>query len=148
MVLKACEAAGVDTDALLRTSGIDRASAEDPDGEVSFEQMRIFWQTAYKMSGNPHLAMEAGQLAEVGDYKCLDYLTVHASTIGESLQNFCRYMLLINTWISWDIVIDKDTVTLRMLPAAGSLPPPSYEFVFTIYTVRLRHNHGSTRQDS
>jgi len=139
MVLRACESLGVDTDALLASVGIDRATAEDPDGEVGFEQMRHFWQTAYQMSGDPHLALRAGQLVKVGDYKCLDYLTVHAGTIGQSMENFCRYMLLLNTWIAWEIVPNKDTVTLRMLPAAGILPSATYEFVFTIYTNRVRH---------
>lgn len=138
MVMKACEAAGVDTDELLATADIDRETAEHPDGEVSFGQMQTFWQNAYQMSGDPFIAMRAAELVEVGDYKCLDYLTVHASTVGKSLENFCRYMLLINTWIGWDIIKESDKVTLRMLASAGSIPPPSYEFVFAIYTKRVR----------
>jgi len=139
MVLRACESIGVDTDKLLETVGLERAVAEDPDGEVSFEQMRHFWQTAYQMSADPHLAMRAGRLVKVGDYQCLDYLTVHASTLGQSMENFTRYMLLLNTWIGWEIDRQKDAVTLRMLPVAGTLPVPTYEFVFTIYASRVRH---------
>lgn len=138
MVLKACKAAGVDTDELLNVSGIDRKTAEHPDGEVTFEQMRAFWKNAFHMSGDPQLAIHAAEQVEVGDYKCLDYLTIHASTVAQSLENYCRYLLLINTWIAWDIIKEKDTVTLQMLPAAGIIPPLSYEFVFSIYARRMR----------
>lgn len=139
MVLRACESIDVDTDKLLETVGLERAVAEDPDGEVSFDQMRHFWQTAYQMSADPHLALRAGHLVKIGDYSCLDYLTLHASTLGQSLENFCRYMLLINTWIGWEIDKQKDEVILRMLPVAGTLPAPTYEFVFTIYATRARY---------
>ena len=138
MVLKACEAANIDTDKLLKIADISRQTAEDPDGEVTFEQMRSFWHTAYKMSADPYLAMRAAEQIEIGDYKCLDYLTIHATTLGQSIENYCRYMLLVNTWIGWDIDKGKDNVTLRMRPSAGVIPPPSYEFVFSALTIRSR----------
>ena len=138
MVLKACEAADVDTDELLAISGIERQLAEDPDGEVSFEQMRNFWQNAFRMSGDPYLAMHAAEQVIIGDYKCIDYLTIHAGTIAQSLENFCRYLILINTWIAWEIIKEKDHVILRMVPAAGTIPPMTYEFVFSIYARRIR----------
>ena len=138
MVLKACEAANIDTDKLLKIADISRQTAEDPDGEVTFEQMRSFWHTAYKMSADPYLAMRAAEQIEIGDYKCLDYLTIHATTLGQSMENYCRYMLLINTWIGWEIDKGKKYVTLRMKPSAGIIPPPSYEFVFSALTIRAR----------
>ena len=138
MVLKACESAGVDTDELLKLAGIDRKTAEHPDGEVSFVQMRTFWQNAFRLSGDPFLGMHAAKHAEVGDYKCLDYLSVHAATLGQSFENYCRYMVLINTWIAWDIETQDNQVVLRMLSNAGVIPPHSYEFVFTLYLTRAR----------
>ena len=138
MVLKACESAGVDTDELLKLSEIDRETAEHPDGEVSFNQMRAFWQNAFRMSGNPFLGIAAAEHVEVGDYKCLDYLTLNAATLGDSIENFCRFMILINTWIGWEIEKKHDRVICRMLPKAGVIPPHSYEFVFSIYTKRAR----------
>lgn len=138
MVLKACESTHVDTDELLHLAGIDRKVVEDPDGEVSFSQMRAFWQNAFRLSGDPYLGIHAAQHVEIGDYKCLDYLTVHAATVGASMQNFCRYMILINTWIHWEIEEQNDEVILRMSSNAGAIPPHSYEFVFAIYTKRVR----------
>ena len=142
MVLKACDAVNVDTDKLLKVAGISRQTAEDPDGEVSFEQMRAFWMTAFNMSSDPYLAMRAAEKIKIGDYKCWDYLTVHATTLGQSLEYFCRYMLLMNTWIGWEINKGKEFVTLRMISSAGVIPPPSYEFVFSACTIRSRFLAG------
>ncbi|MDH5179020.1 MAG: AraC family transcriptional regulator [Gammaproteobacteria bacterium] len=138
MVLKACAQAGVDTDELLRVSEIERVVAEHPDGEVTFNQMRNFWQNAFRLSGNPFLGMSTAQQVEIGDYKCIDYLTLNAATLGDSMENFCRYMILLNTWIGWEIDKQADRVILRMLPNAGVIPPHSYEFVFSIYIKRAR----------
>lgn len=138
MVLKACEAVGVDTDELLSIAGITREMANDPDAEVPFDTMRTFWKNAYRMSKDPHLALHAAEMVEIGDYKCLDYLTIHAPTVARSMENFCRYMALINTWIGWEVDSSDEGVALRMVPNAGVIPPMTYEFVFCIYIRRIR----------
>lgn len=138
MVLKACENIGVDTNALLQQAGIERAVAQDPDGEVGFEQMRHFWQTAYQMSGDPCLALNTALQVETGTYQCYDYLMLHANTIKQGLENFCRYMGLINTWIALQLVEEKDQIRVQILPATGVLPPPTPEFVFGILVRRIR----------
>jgi AraC-like DNA-binding protein len=138
MVLKACESAGVDTNELLKLAGIDRETVDHPDGEVTFTQMRDFWYNAFRLSGDPFLGLHTAKHVTIGDYKCLDYLTVHAATVGESMRNFCRYMVLINTWIHWEIIELDDSFALRMTSNAGLIPPHSYEFVFAIYTRRVR----------
>ncbi|MDH5325497.1 MAG: AraC family transcriptional regulator [Gammaproteobacteria bacterium] len=138
MVLKACESAGVDTDELLQLAAIERQTALHPDGEVTFVQMRDFWQNAFRLSGDPFLGMRAAQHVEMGDFKCLDYLSANAATLGQCLESFCRYMPLLNTWIAWEIAKDDHQVTYRMLSHAGVIPPHSYEFVFSVYVKRAR----------
>ncbi len=138
MVLKACESTGVDTDELLNLAGIDRETAEHPDGEVSFSQMRAFWQNAFRLSGDPLLGMHTAQHVEIGDYKYLDYLTIHAATVGASIENICRYTALINTWIHWEIQERDNEISVCMSSNAGMISPHSYEFVFSFITKRLR----------
>lgn len=138
MVLKAVESTGVDTDELLNLAGIDRETAEHPDGEVSFSQMRAFWQNAFRLSGDPLLGMHTAQHVEIGDYKYLDYLTIHAATVGASIQNICRYTALINTWINWEIQERNDEIAVCMTSTAGMISPHAYEFVFSFVTKRMR----------
>ena len=138
LVLKACDAAGVDTDELLRLADIDRGTAENPDGEVTFNQMRSFWQHAFRLSKDPFLGMHATEHLQVGDYKCLDYLTLNAPSVGGSLSNFCRYLPLINTWINLKAEEADNGWVITMSPNAGVIPPHSYELVFSIFTQRMR----------
>jgi AraC-like DNA-binding protein len=138
LVLKVCEAKGIDSNDLLKAAGIDPAVVADVDGEVSFTQMRAFWQNAYQLSGDSMLAMHAGQQAEVGAYKCLDYIWVHGATFGEAMSKFIRYFGLINTWIGWETLESGDAVIARMSPKAGVMPPPTPELVWAIFTVRAR----------
>lgn len=119
LVLKACAAKDVDANDLLKAADIDPAVV---DGEVSFAQMRAFWQLAYKLSRDPFPAMHAGQQAEIRAYKCLDYIWVHGSTFGEAMSKFMRYAGLVNTWIGWETLENDDTVTVRMSPKAGFMP--------------------------
>jgi len=138
MVLKACETTGVDTDELLNLAGIDRETAEHPDGEISFSQMRAFWQNAFRMSGDPLLGMHTAQNVEIGDYKYLDYLTIYAATVGDSIENICRYTALINTWINWEIQERNDEIAMCMTSNAGMIWPHAFEFVFSFITKRMR----------
>ncbi|MFT5111526.1 MAG: hypothetical protein ACI8P9_000846 [Parasphingorhabdus sp.] len=115
MVIKACEATGVDIDKLLAVSAIDPKTAHDPDGEVSATQMRSFWQNAYRLSNAPFLGMHAAEHIEIGTYKCLDYLTLYARTIGDSLEMYSRYVALINTWLKFELVKNDNHVQLRNL---------------------------------
>ncbi|MBD3669273.1 MAG: AraC family transcriptional regulator [Gammaproteobacteria bacterium] len=138
MVLKACEDKGVDTDELLSRAGISRATAEDPDGEVSFEEMRNFWRTAYELSRDPYLAMHAGMHVTTGTFQCYDYLILNAGSIQQAIENYVRYMALINTWIGWEIVDEGSQIRLQMKANSGALPPPTPEYVFTILARWLR----------
>lgn len=138
MVLKAVGSTGVDTDELLDLAGIDRQTAEHPDGEISFSQMRDFWKNAFRLSGDPLLGMHTAQHVEIGDYKYLDYLIIHAATVGASIQNICRYTALINTWINWELEVRDDEIDLCMTSKAGMIWPHAYEFVFSFITKRIR----------
>lgn len=138
MVLKTVKSNGVDTDELLNLAGIDRETAEHPDGEVNFNQMRAFWQNAYRLSDDPHLGMHTAEHVEIGDYKYLDYLIIHAATIGASIHNICRYTALINTWLTWEIQEQENEFAVCMTSKAGAIWPHAYEFVFAFVTKRIR----------
>ncbi|MDH5727440.1 MAG: AraC family transcriptional regulator [Gammaproteobacteria bacterium] len=138
MVLKTVESKGVDANELLNLAGIDRETAENLDGEISFCQMRAFWQNAFQLSGDPLLGMHTAQQVEIGDYKYLDYLMIHAATVGASIQNICRYTALINTWIHWEIQERNDDIAICMSSNIGTIWPHAYEFVFSFMTKRIR----------
>lgn len=138
-IIQACEDLGVDVNNLLTTTGINKKLLNDPDGEITFEKMVMFWKEAYDLSEEPYLAMKAAKIAEIGTYRCLDYISLNSSTLGQAMENFCNYMALVNTWVHWEIIYQEDRVLTRMISLVDSLPPPFVEFVFAVLTKRARY---------
>ena len=142
-VLKVAEAAGVPPERLLELAGISTETAFDPDGEVSLETMKTFWEHAYRETGNPYLAIDAGVLAVHGSYKTIDYLLLTATTPGEGLTRFVEHFRLINTWLNFTIHHDAAGYHLTLASKIGPVPFPAVEITFAVATERFRRMLGS-----
>lgn len=142
-VLKAAGAAGVAADRLLDQAGITQATAYDPDGEVTLDVMKTFWETAYRETGSPYLAMDAGIRAVHGSYKTIDYLLLAATTPGEGLSRFIEHFRLMNTWLNFQIHEDDTGHHLTLKSKIGPVPFPAVEFTFAVVTERFRRMLGS-----
>ena len=137
-VLKAAEDEGVAPAKLLEMAGIDPALAKDPDGEVTLETMRLFWQSAYAETKNPYLAMEAGIRAVHGSYKTIDYLLLAATTLGDGLGRFVEHFRLINTWLNFELQEDAKGHHVVLASKIGPVPFPAVEITFAVLTERIR----------
>lgn len=65
-VLAAAKDQNVSSEELLNQAGISPERALDPDGEVTLPEMRRFWETGYRLTGDPYLALHAGLKAAHG----------------------------------------------------------------------------------
>ena len=142
-VLAAASDKGVDPAVLLAEAGIDPAVAQDPDGEVTLPQMKAFWETAYRQSGDPYLAINAGIRAAHGSYKTLDYMFLSAKTVEDGITAFVDHFRLINTWLNFDIDGDQNGVHVVLNSRIGPVPHPAVEITFAVFTERLRKVLGS-----
>ena len=147
-VLKVAEAVGVPPERLLELAGISTETAFDPDGEVSLETMKTFWEHAYRETGNPYLAIDAGVLAVHGSYKTIDYLLLTATTPGEGLTRFVEHFRLINTWLNFTIHHDAAGYHLTLASKIGPVPFPAVEITFAVVTERFRRMLGSRMDPS
>ena len=138
MVVDACAALGVDTDAVLRAADIDAAVVADPEGRVSLDQMRTFWSEAVDRSGDPAIGLHAAQHLPHGFYGLIDYLFGYASTVGDGIGLMMRYLPLINNWIVPTIDVDDEYATLDLDVVWHSIPRTSAEYVFALLVVRGR----------
>lgn len=142
-VLAAAQDAGVQPTDLLSEAGISNDLASDPDGEVSLATMQTFWQSAYRLSGDPYLAIHAGLKAAHGSYKTLDYLLISATTLGEGVSQFIEHFRLINTWLNFAFEEEHDQFHLTLRSKIGPVPFPAVEITFTAITERARRILGS-----
>ena len=141
-VLAASADKGVAPETLLSEAGIDPAIAQDPDGEVTLLQMKTFWETAYRLSGDPYLAINAGIRAAHGSYKTLDYMFLSAQTVEDGITAFVDHFRLINTWLNFDIDDSPDGIQVLLNSRIGLVPHPAVEITFAVFTERLRQVLG------
>lgn len=141
-VLKAAEEVGISSETLLDQAGIRSDVAYDPDGEVTLDVMKAFWEIAYRETRNPYLAIDAGIRAVHGSYKTIDYLVLAASTPGEGLARFVEHFRLINTWLNFEIGEDDFGHHLALKSTIGPVPFPAVEITFTVVTERFRRMLG------
>ena len=142
-VLAAASDKGVEPAALLAEAGIDPSLAYDPDGEVTLPQMKQFWETAYRLSGDPYLAINAGIRAAHGSYRTLDYMFLSAQTVKDAITAFVGHFRLINTWLNFEISNDQDGIHVVLNSRIGPVPHPAVEITFAVFTERLRQVLGS-----
>lgn len=142
-VLAAASDKGVSPTDLLAQAGIDDALAHDPDGEVTLPQMKRFWETAYRLSGDPYLAINAGIRAAHGSYKTLDYMFLASKTVEDGITAFVNHFRLINTWLNFEIAEAQDQVHVTLDSQIGPVPHPAVEITFAVFTERLRQVLGS-----
>ena len=138
MVIDACSALGVDTDALLVAAEIDTAVVADPEGRVSLDQMRTFWSEAVDRSGDPAIGLHAAQQLPHGFNGLIDYLFGYASTVGDGIGLMMRYLPLANNWIVPTIEVDDDYTTLSLDVVWQGVPRTTAEYVFGMLVVRGR----------
>lgn len=56
-LVDACDALGMDTEALLGAAGLARADVTDPDARIPIDKMTMLWREAYARADDPDLAL-------------------------------------------------------------------------------------------
>ena len=140
----ACERLGVDTEALLRSVGVSRATLEDPDGRLESNQVGALWAKAYELTGDPVLSLHAAEACPLGAYKVIDYMASNAATVGESFRYAARYFPIINTAVRLVIEESGDPVTFDVEAGTGpaSVPRPYAEYCFAAFVLHCRGATG------
>src|SRR5262245_13999848 len=118
-LVAACERLGIDTEALLRSVGIERRRLEDPDARLLNREAGALWARAYELSGDPVLSLHAAEACPLGAYKVIDYMGSSARTVGETFRYTARYFPLINTAVRLFIDESGDPVTFDVAGENG-----------------------------
>ena len=118
-MVAACERLGIDTDALLRATGVDRRTLEDPDARLDATRVSALWTKAYELSGDPVLSLHAAEVCPLGAYKVIDYMAANAATVGEAFRCASRYFWLVNTAVRLPIDESGDPVSFDVVAESG-----------------------------
>lgn len=143
VVLDACRQQGVDTAPILAASEIDQTTIDDPEGRVTLDQMRRFWQSAVLESKDPAIGLHAGVQVPRGIYGLLDHMFSYSETIGDGLTRFGEYAPLINNWAQISAHDEGDRVHVRIGVVWGAVPRTTAEYIAALLVDRSRMLWGN-----
>ena len=143
-LVEALKRLGLDTDALLRTAGIERRTLEDTDARLQNSQASALWAKAYELSGDPVLSLHAAEACPLGAYKVIDYMASSARTVGEAFRYVVRYFPLINTAAKLSIDESGDPVTLAVAGESGptGVSRAYAEYCLAVFVLHMRAATG------
>jgi AraC-like DNA-binding protein len=138
-LVDACDALGIDADALLAAAGLTRARVCDPDARIPVETMSALWREAYARANDPDLALHAAEALPFGAYAVIDFLARTSTSIGGALERVSRYFPLINSVVELPITIGTQ-VCVDMLDrrGPGKLPRAYAEYTLAAVVLRTR----------
>ena len=144
-LIAACERLGIDTEAMLRTVGIQPQTLEDPDARLKNSEAGALWAKAYELSGDPVLSLHVAEACPVGAYKVIDYMATSARTVGEAFRYSARYFPLINTAVRLAIDESGDPVTFDVVGESGpaGVSRPYAEYCLAVFVLHVREGTGA-----
>jgi AraC-like DNA-binding protein len=143
-LLRACEALGLDSQAMLDAAGLTRTVIDDPDARIDLRQVRALWKKAIEMSGDPHLGLHAAEAVPLGAYKVLDLIASNAPTVGAALASLAAYFPLINTAVEVPLEVGREVVSfgLRSRGQPAALTREYLDYALAAVFVRTRRALG------
>lgn len=143
-LVTACERLGLDTDALLRSVGVERRTLDDPDARLPNHVAGALWAKAYELSGDRDLSLHVAEACPVGAYKVIDYMGSSARTVGEAFRYAARYFPLINTGARVSIDDAGDPVTFDVAGETGpaGVSRPYAEYCLAVFVLHVRGGTG------
>jgi AraC-like DNA-binding protein len=137
-LLDACDALGMDTEAILAAAGLTRTEVADPDGRIHVDAMAALWREVFARSAKPDLALHAVRALPFGAYKVIDFLARTSDSIGAALERISRYFPLINSVIELPIELAGDRARLDVVDRRGPGKIPRAYAEYTLAAVVLR----------
>jgi len=110
--VRAAEAAGIDTHALLVAASLDPALLDTDDGRINGEQFQSFIRQLIEAANNPILGLETGDFVQPGSYSVLGYITMSCSTLGEAVARIAPFERLVGDMGTTGLSVQGDTLKL------------------------------------
>ena len=143
-LVDACGRLGLDTEALLRATGVARETLDDPDARLEGARVGALWARAYEQSGDPVLSLHAAEACPLGAYKVIDFMATSAGTVGEAFRCGSRYFPLVNTAVRLPIDESGDPVTFDVVDETGpqGVSRPYAEYCLAAFLLHVRAGTG------
>ncbi|TXK52086.1 AraC family transcriptional regulator [Pontibacter qinzhouensis] len=117
---------GLDTEALCRQAGLEPVHLQDVNNRVPVQNMQALWAAAIAASGDPDLALHAGEAVNPTSAGVIAYVMMNAATLHESLQKLCRYQDIVCEAIRTSLELKGEEAQIKLQVISPVLANPRH----------------------
>jgi AraC-like DNA-binding protein len=138
------ERRGLDCHGLLEEAGLPRNALDNPETELPLNSVASLMELAAERADDPSLGLTLAEAHHPGASGLVDYIALHASTVGESLQAIVDYSGLICHPSPLQLRKKRDSLALSWsFPTVkGTRRVQFASFINAVIVLRLRHLAG------
>ncbi len=134
-IVRALEARGVATDAVLSAAGISRAPSNDPLERIPLTSVRQISAAAVELTNDPYFGLYAANFLHAANLHALGYAMIASGTLRELCDCMVRYFRLVSGSFTSNLKIVDGEARLEFLLVAES--PALTEDLSALFLVRL-----------
>lgn len=113
LIAQVAAARGVDLDALLPGTGLDRAVLRQTDARIPLTTEERLWDRAAALCGDPLFGLHAAAAIRPGAFDVLDYAVRTAPDLRAALQRLARYNRLVHDLARFEIVDEGERIRVE-----------------------------------
>lgn len=119
-IVKALDAAGVQSEALLEQAGIDaRAIQSNPEARIPIEQMTRLWQLAEQATQNPAFGLRVGMNVNPLHFRALGMLMMTSGSLAETFDKVVKYYSVISNTGQVSVERTPELIGFQIRPLEG-----------------------------
>ncbi len=119
-------------DTFYASSDLTPQMLADTEARVSPAQFCVAWAETIRLSGDPALALRIAEETPVGAFGIVEYVCRAAPTLRGALEQWVRYLGLLDDAVEVGLVPEKSHVSLRVLMESEAPAPASHELCFAM----------------
>ncbi len=118
--------------AFWRATDLTPELVADDDARISPAQFCVAWAEAVRLTGDPQLALAIARATPPGAFGIVEYVCRSASTLGDALRQWVRYLNLLDDAVEVALETDGDRACLRVVRESEAPAPASHELCFAL----------------
>jgi AraC-like DNA-binding protein len=134
-IVRALEARGIATDAILSAAGISQAPSNDPLDRIPLTSVRQLLGAAVELTNDPYFGLYAADFLHPANLHALGYAMTASATLRELCQRMTRHFRLLSGTSRPELNVENDEARLEFPLVSES--PPLTDDVFGLFLVRL-----------
>ncbi|WP_250657456.1 AraC family transcriptional regulator [Alkalimarinus coralli] len=117
-------------------SGIDLSTLDLQDSRLPLDQYKTLWDTALKITNNPALGLELGQIFNASKIGLVGHIIFNSENLAKGLKEYVRLFSIVNEAISLNFETDEKYAYLRFIhlnPEHYCIPDMERSMVLSLY---------------